>query len=60
MRPLMRMQIEEKPPYQGPSASPTLYEQCIGSLTSHRIYCIKIRKGCESGVHGLSYLSENT
>ena len=28
------------------TTSPTLYEQCVGSLTSHRIY---ICKGCETG-----------
>ena len=28
------------------TTSPTLYEQCVGSLTSHRIY---IHKGCETG-----------
>ena len=40
------------------TTSPTLYEQCVDSLTSHGIY---ICKGCETGpTYGLSSLSEKT
>ena len=37
------------------TTSHTLYEQCLRSLTSHRIYMCK---GCETGPTGLSSLSE--
>ena len=37
--------------------SPTLYEQCVTSLTSHRIY---ICKGLWEGAYGLSSLSKKT
>ena len=37
--------MRDTPPHQG-TTSPTLYEQCVGSKTSHRIYMCK---GCETG-----------
>ena len=36
--------------------SPTLFEQCVGSFTSHRINYEELW----DGAHGLSFLSEKT
>ena len=50
---LMRSESGKK----GQKMSPSLYEQCVGSLTSHRIYK---RKVCETVPAVLSRLSEKT
>ena len=58
MPPYMSVKVRKTTCTTPGTTCPTLYEECMGSLTSHRF--ITCARACEDGAYRLSSLSEKT